>query len=68
MKNPNEEYKNEKHPGVILVKNIYNYFKKYRHDTIIMAASIRLLEECSELCGVDRFTIPPKVLEDLQSQ
>lgn len=33
-----------------------------------MAASIRLLDECSELCGVDRFTIPPKVLEELQSQ
>lgn len=30
-----------------------------------MAASLRLVDEASELCGCDRMTIPIKLLNDL---
>jgi len=52
-------------PGVMSVTAIYNYFKKYDHDTIVMGASFRNTEEIRELAGCDRLTISPKLLEEL---
>lgn len=64
-----EEWKlkndDDKHPGVLIVKNIYNYFRKYKHDTIVMAGPICMTEECEELCGCDRLCICPEVLDKM---
>jgi len=58
-------------PGVVVVRRIYNYYKKYKHDTIVMPASWRPsrpgeeLDEILALAGVDRMTIPPKFIDML---
>uniref|UniRef100_A0A7S4VH01 transaldolase n=1 Tax=Alexandrium monilatum TaxID=311494 RepID=A0A7S4VH01_9DINO len=59
-------------PGVVAVRRMYEYFKKYGHDTICMPASWRPsrgkgheLDEIEALAGVDRMTIPPGLLEGL---
>ncbi len=52
-------------PGVLLVKNIYNYFKKYRYKTKIMASSFRNIGEIAELAGCDLMTISPELLCEL---
>jgi transaldolase len=53
-------------PGVISVKQIYNYFKKYGYKTIVMGASFRNSSEIYELAGCDYLTISPKLLDELQ--
>jgi len=53
-------------PGVLLVKDIYNYYKKFDYKTEIMAASFRNIEEIMELSGCDLMTISPKFLSDLE--
>ena len=52
-------------PGVMSVTSIYNYFKKYGYDTIVMGASFRNSGEILELAGCDRLTISPQLLEEL---
>jgi transaldolase len=53
-------------PGVISVTQIYNYYKKFGHDTIVMGASFRNVGEIIELVGCDRLTIAPTLLDELQ--
>ena len=55
-----------KEPGVLLVKNIYNYYKKFGYKTEIMGASFRNTGEIIELCGCDLLTISPKLLKELE--
>lgn len=52
-------------PGVKSVGAIYNYYKKYGYDTIVMGASFRNIGEITELAGCDYLTISPNLLEDL---
>lgn len=54
-------------PGVMSVTAIYNYFKKYNYDTIVMGASFRNTEEICELAGCDRLTISPQLLDQLSN-
>jgi transaldolase len=54
--------------GVVLVKNIYNYYKKFEHATEIMAASFRNTGEIIELAGCDLMTISPKLLSELEQE
>jgi transaldolase len=51
--------------GVISVKRIYNYYKKFGYKTIVMGASFRNCDEIKELAGVDYLTISPKLLSEL---
>ena len=55
-------------PGVISVKNIYNYLKNHDYKTQIMGASFRNIEEILELSGLDLLTISPNLLEQLNKQ
>ncbi len=64
-KNHNKEYPQDQDPGVLSVKDIYNYYKKFKHNTIVMGASFRSIGEIEELNGIDRLTIAPKLLEEL---
>ena len=52
-------------PGVLSVKSIYTYLKKFNYKTCVMAASFRNKEEILELAGCDLITIAPKFLEEL---
>jgi transaldolase len=52
-------------PGVMSVTSIYNYFKRYGYQTIVMGASFRNAGEILELAGCDRLTISPQLLEEL---
>jgi transaldolase len=53
-------------PGVELVRNIYNYYKKFEYKTEIMAASFRNIGEITELSGCDLMTISPELLLELE--
>jgi transaldolase len=54
-------------PGVLLVKNIFKYYKKFGYKTEIMAASFRNMGEIVELSGCDLLTISPELLKELES-
>lgn len=58
-------FKPEEDPGVVSVTSIYNYYKKYGHNTIVMGASFRNKEEILQLAGCDRLTIAPALLDQL---
>ena len=54
-------------PGVVSVKEIYGYYKKFGHDTEVMGASFRNKGEILELAGCDLLTISPQLLGELKS-
>src|SRR5881394_1376406 len=53
-------------PGVLSVKEIYAYYKKFGHDTEVMGASFRNAGEILELAGCDLLTISPALLGELK--
>jgi transaldolase len=53
-------------PGVISVKEIYGYYKKFGYATEVMGASFRNVGEIQELAGCDLLTISPPLLAELQ--
>lgn len=54
-------------PGVQSVTAIYNYYKKFGHETEVMGASFRNTGEIKELVGCDLLTISPDLLEEMQN-
>jgi len=60
-----KEYTKEQDPGVASVKSIFNYYKKFGYNTIVMGASFRNIGEITELAGCDYLTISPNLLEEL---
>lgn len=58
-------YEGDQDPGVISVKRIFDYYKKYGYKTIVMGASFRNIGEIKALAGIDFLTIAPKLLEEL---
>lgn len=54
-------------PGVISVKDIYNYYKKFGYKTQVMGASFRNIGEICELAGSDLLTISPTLLSELEN-
>ncbi|MXP67276.1 transaldolase [Pantoea sp. Aalb] len=65
MRQPLEPYDVDKDWGVKSIHRIYNYYKKYRYNTIIMGASFRKIEQILALAGCDKLTISPKLLQEL---
>lgn len=61
-----KEYAPAEDPGVISVTKIYNYYKEYGYNTVVMGASFRNAGEITELAGCDRLTIAPALLKELQ--
>ena len=59
------EYPPEEDPGVLSVKNVYRYYKRFDYPTVVMAASFRNAGEILELAGCDRLTVSPALLEEL---
>ena len=54
-------------PGVLSVKEIYGYYKKFGYQTEVMGASFRNKGEIVELAGCDALTISPQLLGELKS-
>jgi len=63
-----DSYPSHEDPGVVSVTGIYNYFKKFDYNTVVMGASFRNSDEILELAGCDLLTIAPKFLDELSSQ
>jgi len=61
-----KEFAPAEDPGVISVKEIYSYYKKFGYATEIMGASFRNVGEIQELAGCDLLTISPPLLGELQ--
>ena len=58
-------YAPEEDPGVLSVRNIYNYYKTHGISTVVMGASFRSSGQIEALAGCDRLTIAPNLLEEL---
>ncbi|XKM12840.1 transaldolase [Orbaceae bacterium ac157xtp] len=65
-KKPIEPYVADEDPGVVSVRNIYNYYKQHDYKTIVMGASFRKVEQLLALAGCDRLTIAPNLLAEMQ--
>jgi transaldolase len=61
-----KEFAPAEDPGVISVKEIYSYYKKFGYGTEVMGASFRNIGEITELAGCDLLTISPNLLAELQ--
>ncbi|WP_067516057.1 transaldolase [Endozoicomonas ascidiicola] len=59
------EYSASEDPGVVSVSRIYNYYKQYGYQTVVMGASFRSTGEITELAGCDCLTIGPDLLDQL---
>ena len=59
------EYTAETDPGVLSVRTIYNYYKKFGYPVQIMGASFRNKGEVLALAGCDLLTISPNLLAEL---
>ena len=62
-----KEYPAGEDPGVLLVKRIYEYYRKFGYATEIMGASFRNTGQILELAGTDLLTIGPNLLEELRN-
>ena len=60
-----KDYTPAEDPGVVSVREIYTYYKKFGHGTEVMGASFRNVGEILELAGCDLLTISPNLLAEL---
>lgn len=63
-----QDYSAETDPGVLSVREIYQYYKTHGYQTVVMGASFRNTGEVLALAGCDRLTISPALLDDLSKQ
>jgi transaldolase len=66
-KSTGKDYSPAEDPGVISVKEIYAYYKKFGYRTEVMGASFRNKGEILELAGCDLLTISPQLLAELKN-
>jgi len=66
-KNPGVDYSGESDPGVVSVRQIYDYYKEHGYNTIVMGASFRNTGEIKALAGCDYLTISPSLLQQLDN-
>ncbi len=64
-KSTGEDYTSETDPGVLSVREIYNYYKAHDIKTVVMGASFRNTGEIEALAGCDRLTISPQLMDAL---
>lgn len=61
-----ESYPIDKDPGVVSVKQIYQYYKQHQIKTEIMGASFRSIDQVLGLAGCDLLTVSPNLLAELE--
>jgi len=54
-------------PGVVSLRRIYNYYKKFGYKTQVMGASFRNVNQIVRLAGCDLLTISPELLKELEN-
>ena len=64
-KHENRDYAPEEDPGVLSVRRIYDYYKKFGYRTEVMGASFRSTGQVLALAGCDLLTISPELLGQL---
>jgi transaldolase len=64
-KDTGRDYLPYEDPGVLSVRTIYDYYKKFGYKTEVMGASFRNVGEITELAGCDLLTISPPLLAEL---
>ncbi len=64
-KSTGQDYTAETDPGVLSVRRIYAYYKKFGYGTEVMGASFRNTGEILALAGCDLLTISPDLLGQL---
>jgi transaldolase len=62
-----KEFAPAEDPGVLSVKEIYAYYKKFGYPTEVMGASFRNAGEILELAGCDLLTISPQLMGELKA-
>ena len=62
-----KEFAPAEDPGVLSVKEIYAYYKKFGYATEVMGASFRNAGEILELAGCDLLTISPQLMGELKA-
>ena len=60
-----DAYPADEDPGVVSVTRIFNYYKHYGYNTVVMGASFRNTGEIEQLAGCDRLTISPDLMQQL---
>jgi transaldolase len=65
-KTAKKDYTPAQDPGVLSVREIYAYYKKFGYPTEVMGASFRSKGEVLELAGCDLLTISPELLGELK--
>lgn len=55
-------------PGVQSVARIFRYYKQHMYATVVMGASFRNVGQIEALCGCDRLTISPALLQQLADE
>lgn len=61
------DFEPESDPGVLSVRRIHTYFKKFGYQTEVMGASFRSMGQVLALAGCDLLTISPELLEQLRA-
>jgi transaldolase len=68
-KREGREFAAQEDPGVLSVRRIYTYYKRFGYQTEVMGASFRNIGQVLSLAGCDLLTISPELLQELaQSQ
>lgn len=62
------DYQGADDPGVQSVARIYRYYKQHMYATVVMGASFRNVGQIEALCGCDRLTISPALLQQLAQE
>src|SRR5438045_3531468 len=60
-----KDYAASEDPGVVSVRAIYAYYKKFGYNTEVMGASFRNTGQILELSGCDALTISPDLMKEL---
>ena len=60
-----DSYPIEQDPGVLSVKQIYQYYKQHGIRTEVMGASFRSIDQVLGLAGCDLLTVAPNLLQEL---
>ncbi|SES13365.1 transaldolase [Halopseudomonas bauzanensis] len=62
------DYQGVDDPGVQSVARIFRYYKEHLYATVVMGASFRNIGQIEALCGCDRLTISPALLQQLAKE
>ncbi|OMP86082.1 Transaldolase [Diplodia seriata] len=65
---PGVDFSGRKDPGVVMCREVWEWYRGRGVETEVMGASMRSVSECKELCGLDAMTINVGLLEELKGE